>query len=87
MVGTHRGIGDVAAVADPNTGVAVRWRPFLLGPIFGSQGWNDSPFNIYPMKGKYMWRDLERVCAREGLPLTQPPLKVTLDPHYAVLRR
>lgn len=25
VVGTHRGIADVAAVADPNTGVAVRW--------------------------------------------------------------
>ena len=56
-------------------GVAVRWRPFLLGPIFGAQGWNDSPFNIYPAKGKYMWRDLERICAREGLPLTQPPVR------------
>ena len=56
-------------------GVAVRWRPFLLGPIFGAQGWNDSPFNIYPVKGKYMWRDLERICAREGLPLTQPPVR------------
>src|ERR1700749_1298193 len=50
-------------------GVAVRWRPFLLGPIFASQGWKDSPFNLYPVKGKYMWRDLERICAREGLPL------------------
>ena len=29
-------------------GVAVRWRPFLLGPIFKSYGWNDSPFNILP---------------------------------------
>ncbi len=56
-------------------GVALRWRPFLLGPIFGSQGWNDSPFNLYPIKGKYMWRDLERICAREGLPLTLPPLR------------
>ena len=56
-------------------GVTLRWRPFLLGPIFGSQGWNDSPFNIYPVKGKYMWRDLERICAREGLPLTQPPVR------------
>ncbi|HUO88685.1 MAG TPA: 2-hydroxychromene-2-carboxylate isomerase [Rhizomicrobium sp.] len=55
--------------------VAVRWRPFLLGPIFGAQGWNDSPFNIYPAKGKYMWRDLERICAREGLPLTLPPVR------------
>ena len=58
-----------------DAGVTLRWRPFLLGPIFGSQGWNDSPFNIYPVKGKYMWRDLERICAREGLPLTLPPLR------------
>ena len=36
------------------------WRPFLLGPIFKAQGWNDSPFNIHPAKGRYMWRDLER---------------------------
>src|ERR1041385_7871678 len=42
--------------------VTVRWRPFLLGPIFGAQGWNDSPFNIYPAKGRNMWRDLERIC-------------------------
>ncbi len=56
-------------------GVTVRWRPFLLGPIFGAQGWNDSPFNIYPVKGKYMWRDLERICAREKLPLKLPPLR------------
>ncbi|HTW36067.1 MAG TPA: 2-hydroxychromene-2-carboxylate isomerase [Rhizomicrobium sp.] len=56
-------------------GIAVRWRPFLLAPIFGSQGWTDSPFNIYPVKGRYMWRDLERICAREGLPLKQPPVR------------
>jgi len=47
---------------------ALRWRPFLLGAIFKEQGWNDSPFNIYPVKGRYMWRDLERLCA--GLRLT-----------------
>ena len=56
-------------------GLTVRWRPFLLAPIFGSQGWTDSPFNIYPVKGRYMWRDLERICAREGLPLTLPPVR------------
>ncbi|HEY2068599.1 MAG TPA: 2-hydroxychromene-2-carboxylate isomerase [Rhizomicrobium sp.] len=56
-------------------GVAVRWRPFLLGPIFAAQGWSDSPFNLYPVKGAYMWRDLERICAREGLPLTLPPIR------------
>ena len=53
-------------------GVTVRWRPFLLGPVFLSLGWNDSPFNIYPPKGRYMWRDLERLCARYGLPLRKP---------------
>jgi 2-hydroxychromene-2-carboxylate isomerase len=63
-----QGLADAA-------GVSVHWRPFLLGPIFGSQGWNDSPFNIYPVKGKYMWRDLERICARENLPLKLPPFR------------
>lgn len=58
----------VAAAA----GVPVVWRPFLLGPIFAGQGWRDSPFNIYPAKGRYMWRDLERVCAEEGIPLRRP---------------
>lgn len=53
-------------------GVAVRWRPFLLGPIFKSQGWNDSPFNIYPAKGRYMWRDLARICAEQHIALVPP---------------
>jgi 2-hydroxychromene-2-carboxylate isomerase len=55
-------------------GVAVRWRPFLLGPIFKTYGWNDSPFNIFAAKGRYMWRDLERICAAGGLPLKLPPV-------------
>jgi len=53
-------------------GVALEWKPFLLGPIFASQGWNDSPFNLYPVKGRYMWRDLERLCARHELPFRRP---------------
>lgn len=53
-------------------GVGLVWRPFLLGPIFGSQGWSDSPFNIYPAKGKYMWRDMARLCAADGLALKEP---------------
>ena len=53
-------------------GVTIRWRPFLLGPVFLSLGWNDSPFNIYPPKGRYMWRDLERLAAKEGLPFQRP---------------
>ncbi len=53
-------------------GVSLVWRPFLLGPIFREQGWNDSPFNIYPAKGRYMWRDLARICEAEGLALKTP---------------
>lgn len=53
-------------------GVSIEWRPFLLGPIFQAQGWQDSPFNIYPAKGRYMWRDLQRVCQEQGLPLCRP---------------
>jgi 2-hydroxychromene-2-carboxylate isomerase len=53
-------------------GATLHYRPFLLGPIFASQGWNDSPFNIYESKGRYMWRDLARICEREGLPLQKP---------------
>lgn len=52
--------------------VEVRWRPFLLGPVFKAQGWDSSPFNIYPAKGRYMWRDMERLCAGLGLPLVKP---------------
>lgn len=49
-------------------GVAIAWRPFLLGPIFKSQGWNTSPFNLYPAKGSYMLLDLARQCEDMGLP-------------------
>lgn len=44
----------------------------LLGPIFAQQGWKTSPFNIYPAKGRYMWRDLERICAAEGIDFVRP---------------
>ena len=52
--------------------IKVRWRPFLLGPIFQAQGWNNSPFNLYLAKGRYMWRDLERLTAELGLPFRRP---------------
>ena len=53
-------------------GIDVDWRPFLLGPIFKRQGWNSSPFEVYPLKGIYMWRDMERQCELYGLPLLRP---------------
>ncbi len=52
--------------------VKIGWRPFLLGPLFADLGWRDSPFNIYPVKGRYMWRDMERICGALGLPLRRP---------------
>ena len=58
-----------AAVA---SGVPILWEPFLLGPIFAEQGWDDSPFNVYPAKGRYMWRDVERLCARYRIPFAKP---------------
>ncbi|WP_170414935.1 2-hydroxychromene-2-carboxylate isomerase [Ruegeria atlantica] len=54
--------------------IAVEWHPFLLGPIFAAQGWDNSPFNIYPAKGRYMWRDMERLTAQRGLPFLRPEL-------------
>src|SRR5438270_7862653 len=55
-----------------NAKVRVRFRPFLLGPIFKAQGWTTSPFNLYPAKGRNMWRDLERSCADLRLPFRRP---------------
>ena len=54
-------------------GVKVNFRPFLLGPIFVAQGWDTSPFNLYPAKGRNMWRDLERICADLSLPAVRRP--------------
>jgi 2-hydroxychromene-2-carboxylate isomerase len=59
-------IGEVAH------GFDLRWRPFLLGPIFKAQGWNDSPFNLFPAKGRWMWRDVPRRAARRGVVIRQP---------------
>ena len=53
-------------------GCSVTYKPFLLGPIFRAQGWDNSPFNLYPQKGRYMWRDLARICDELALPLQQP---------------
>jgi len=53
-------------------GVAIDWRPFLLGPIFRAQGWETSPFNLYPAKGRYMVRDIERIAAARGLAFRLP---------------
>ena len=61
-------IEEVARAAS----VDVAWKPFLLGPIFRQQGWNDSPFNLNPLRGAYMWRDIERLCRRHRFPFRRP---------------
>ena len=53
-------------------GVETIWRPFLLGPIFADAGWNDSPFNVYPNKGRYMFRDMQRLAEKYGLEYNFP---------------
>jgi 2-hydroxychromene-2-carboxylate isomerase len=62
-------IGEECARA----GVPLEWKAFLLGPIFAAQqGIKDSPFNVNPVRGRYMWRDLERLCAKYGLDWRRP---------------
>lgn len=69
-------------VAAGRVGARVLWRPFLLGPIFTEQqGIKDSPFNVNPVRGRYMWRDLERLCEKHGLPWRKP----TVFPRNSVL--
>ncbi|MGQ3052970.1 MAG: 2-hydroxychromene-2-carboxylate isomerase [Roseateles sp.] len=67
--------------------VDLRWRPFLLGPIFHSLGWSNSPFVLQKAKGDYVWQDMARECEKYRLPWTRPstfprasllPLRVAL---------
>jgi 2-hydroxychromene-2-carboxylate isomerase len=53
-------------------GVSVKWRPFLLGPIFKSFGWSTSPFVLQPWKTEYVWRDMARQCRKYGLRWQRP---------------
>jgi len=55
-----------------SAGAETEWRPFLLGPIFKGRGWDTSPFNIYEAKGRYMWRDIERLSAKYGIAFRKP---------------
>ena len=61
-------IGALAAQYE----VEVVWRPFLLGPIFADQGWTTSPFNLYPVKGRYMWHDVARRAQALGIGFHRP---------------
>jgi 2-hydroxychromene-2-carboxylate isomerase len=62
-------------------GVRIAWKPFLLGPIFKSFGWETSPFLMQKEKGEYVWKDMIRQCRKYGLPWTRP----STFPRIAVL--
>lgn len=62
-------IGALAEAA----GIGIVWNPLLLGPIFSAQGLTTSPYKANPVKGAYMWRDLERIAVKYALPFAQPP--------------
>lgn len=61
--------------------LSIRWQPFILGPIFQSFGWNNSPFVLQKQKGRYMWQDMIRECKKYGLPWQKP----TVFPRHSVL--
>jgi 2-hydroxychromene-2-carboxylate isomerase len=52
--------------------VRIRWRPFLLGPVFRNLGFDNSPFVLQKEKGAYVWKDMERQCRKYGLALKRP---------------
>lgn len=73
--------------AASRSGVQIRWRPFLLGPIFKSLGWQNSPFVLQKAKGDYVWKDMVRECRKAGISWRKPstfprtsllPLRVAL---------
>jgi 2-hydroxychromene-2-carboxylate isomerase len=70
-------IEDAAA----RQGATIAWKPFLLGPIFKSFGWESSPFIAQKEKGEYVMKDMVRQCRKYGLPWTRP----TNFPRIAVL--
>lgn len=64
-----------------DAGLRVRLKPFMLGPIFKSLGWETSPFVLQTMKGNYVWRDMQRQCGKYGLRWQKP----TVFPRNALL--
>lgn len=54
-------------------GIALGWRPFLIGPLLAKRPGNASPYqNAAPAQARYRRRDVERLCADEGLTLKWP---------------
>ncbi len=55
------------------TSIRLDWRPFLLGPILAQRTHDPSPFqNPTPAQRRYRWRDVQRLCVADALPLRLP---------------
>jgi 2-hydroxychromene-2-carboxylate isomerase len=55
------------------TSIQLDWRPFLLGPILAQRAHDPSPFqNPTAAQRRYRWRDVQRLCTAEALPLRLP---------------
>src|SRR5438105_8164288 len=59
-------VDDVAR----RTGRGMRWRPFLLGPVFKATG--QAPLTEIPMKGEYSKRDFTRSARYHQVPFRMP---------------
>lgn len=77
-------IDDLASTCE----VDVVWKPFLLGPIFQSFGWESSPFVLQKQKGEYTWKDMERQARKFGIAWKKPttfPRRAILPTRVAIL--
>lgn len=68
MMRIRRLVGSSSA----DSGLRVTLKPFMLGPIFKTLGWETSPFVLQAMKGNYVWQDMRRQCGKYGLRWQRP---------------
>ncbi|UAA39244.1 2-hydroxychromene-2-carboxylate isomerase [Paraneptunicella aestuarii] len=69
----------IGELADKH-GFDIKWKPFLLGAIFKSQGMADTPAKLFPAKGNYMWMDVARTAKKYGWRFQKP----TVFPAFAL---
>ena len=61
---------QVAEETEKRIGRPMRWRPFLLGPVFKVTG--QAPLVEIPMKGEYSKRDFSRTARMHDVPFRYP---------------
>lgn len=69
-------------------GIAIAWKPFLLGVIYRELGWKEAPFLAQPEKGRYAWLDTKRQARKYGIEFKQPstfPRVAVLPSRVAIL--